>query len=85
MKAQSPDTDPKAEAVLTSLLRSLPFTKKFAQVRSLTETTISLSRRAIQRNHEEIDENRLNRMFVELYYGKDLADRFQDYIEKKAR
>ena len=85
MRTQSQDTDVKTEAVLTSLLRNLPFAKKFAQIRSLTKTSISLSQRAIQRNHEGIDEDRLNRLFVELYYGKDLADRFQDYIEKKAR
>ena len=85
MKTQSQDTDAKTEAVLISLLRKLPFAKKFAQVRSLTETSISLSRRAIQRNHAGIDEDRLNRLFVELHYGKELAGRFQDYIEKKAR
>ncbi len=85
MRTQSQDTDEKTEAVLVSLLRNLPFAKKFAQVRSLTETTISLSRRAIQRNHEGIDKDSLNRLFVELHYGNELAGRFQDYIEKKAR
>ena len=85
MRTQSQDTDAKTEAVLASLLRNLPFAKKFAQVRSLTETTISLSRRAIRRNHEGIDKDRINGLFVELLYGKELADRFQDYVEKKVR
>jgi hypothetical protein len=85
MRTQSQDTDIRTEAVLASLLRNLPFAKKFAQVRSLTETSISLSRRAIRRTHEGIDEDRLSRLFVELHYGKELAGRFQDYIEKKVR
>jgi hypothetical protein len=85
MKTQSQDTSVKTEAVLISLLRNLPFSRKFAQVRSLTETSISLSRRAILRSHEGIDEARLNQLFVELHYGEELAGRLQDYTEKKAR
>ena len=84
MKTQSQDTDAKTEAVLISLLRNLPLATKFAQVRSLTETSIRLSRRAILRSHEGIEENHLNRLFVELHYGQDLAGRFQAYIESRA-
>jgi len=85
MRRQSQDTDAKTEALLASLLRDLSVAQKFAQIRSMTETTIILSRRALQRKHPGISVNRLNQLFVELHYGKELAGRFQDYIENQAR
>ena len=85
MRTQSQDTDANVEAVLVNRLRQLPLAKKFTQIRSLTEITIRLSRRAIQRSHQGMNEKDLNRLFVELYYGKELAGRFQDYIENKAQ
>lgn len=85
MRLQSQDTDAKTEAFLASLLRDLSAAQKFAQIRSLTETTIRLSRRALRRKHAGINANRLNLLFVELHYGKELASRFQDYIENQAR
>lgn len=83
MRMQSQDTDEKTEAALVSIQRRLSFSQKFAQIRSLTETTIGLSRRAIQRAHPGISEDALNHFFVELHYGKELAGRFQAYIENK--
>jgi hypothetical protein len=85
MRRQSRDTDAKIEALLASMLRDLSTSQKFAQIRSLTETTILLSRRALQRKHPGISVNRLNQLFVELHYGKELAGRFRDYIENQTR
>ena len=83
MRTQSQDTDQKAEAVLISMLRGQSFAQKFARIQSLTETTIRLSRRAIQRQHEGLEQHSLNCMFVELHYGKELAQRFRAYIENR--
>ncbi|MFC1765814.1 hypothetical protein ACFL6U_27525 [Planctomycetota bacterium] len=84
MRTQSQDTDKKTEAVQVSMLRSLSSAQKFSRIQSLTETTIRLSQRAIQRQHQGLDQNGLNRFFVELHYGKELASRYQAYIENKA-
>jgi len=49
MRTQSTDTDSKTEAAWIALLREATPARKFAQVRSLSEVTLSLSRRAIAR------------------------------------
>ncbi len=85
MKTQSLDTDPKVEAELVARLRGLSLAQKFSQVRSLTETTMRLSRRAIWRNHQGMDEKSLNCLLVELCYGKELATQFQSYLENQTR
>ena len=77
------DTHIKAENVLISLLREKSPAKKFSLVRSLTQSTIQLSKRAIQRAHKGVDENQVNLIFIELHYGRELATKFQKYISKK--
>jgi len=77
MRRQSPDTDVKMEAAWIALLRRATPCQKFAQVRSLSQTTLSLSRRAIARRHENLTEAQLRGLFVYYQYGQELADRFQ--------
>ena len=47
MKTQSIDTAPKAEKVLIDLYRQASPAKKFALVRSMSETMMQLSRRVL--------------------------------------
>ena len=84
MKRQSPDTDVKMEAAWIALLRRATPGQKFAQVRSLSETTLSLSRRAIARRHGDLPEAQLRRLFVYYQYGPELADRFQRYESQRS-
>ena len=83
MNKTTVDTHIKAENVLISLLREKSPAKKFSLVRSLTQSTIQLSKRAIQRAHKGVDENQVNLIFIELHYGRELATKFQKYISKK--
>lgn len=48
-RTQSTDTDAEIEAAWIAMLRSAPAHRKFAQVRSLSQMTLSRSRRAIAR------------------------------------
>ncbi len=82
MKTQSTDTHPNAEKVVISLMRKASPAKKFSQVRSLSQTMIQLSRRAIARANPNLDEQEINLLFVSLHYGKDLADRLREYFGK---
>jgi len=84
MKRQSPDTDVKMEAAWIALLRRATPGQKFAQVRSLSETTLSLSRRAIARRHGDLPEAQLRGLFVYYQYGPELADRFQRYESQRS-
>ena len=83
MKTQSIDTNQKTEEVLISLIRKAKPSKKFNQIRSLSQTTLNLSRRAIFRNNPKLDNIQKEILLVNYYYGQELADKFRNYIEKK--
>ena len=82
MRTQSIDTHPDAEKVLISLFRKASISEKFSRVRSLTQTTIQLSRRAIARANKEFNEEQINLKFISLHYGNDLAERVKKYLER---
>lgn len=75
MRTQSEDTSPEIERVQIELLRKMSPAKKFNLVRSMTRTMIQASRANIQALHPDADENEHRLLFIELYYGKELADR----------
>jgi len=82
MKTQSIDTNKETEEILISLIRKAKPSKKFSQIRSLSRTTLNLSRRAIYRNNPELDDIQQDILLVNFYYGQELADKFRKYIEK---
>ena len=83
MKTQSSDTSPEVERVQIELLRKMSPAKKFSLVRSMTRTMIQASRANIQTLHPDADENELRLLFIELYYGKELADRVRIDDERR--
>ena len=83
MICQSPDTTPQAERVQIELIRQSSVAKRISMVRSLSQTAMYLSRRAIQRANPSLNEREVDLLFVELHYGKDLAERLRSYLEHK--
>jgi hypothetical protein len=83
VKTLSSDTDPETEAVWLAMLRGLPAHRKFAQVRSLTETVLTLSRRAIARKHPNASEDELAVLFIRYQYGDTLADEFKQHLRTR--
>ncbi len=83
MKTKSTDTHINAESVLISLLREQNTAKKFSIIRSLSQSTIQLSKRAIARANKGINEEQVNLIFIDLHYGKDLAQKYQKYLDQK--
>jgi hypothetical protein len=81
MICQSPDTDPRAEKVLIELIRKSSVAERISRVRSLSQTVMFLSRRAIQRANPCMTEREVNLAFVELHYGKALAEQLRSYME----
>jgi hypothetical protein len=73
------DTSPEAEKVQIELLRRCSVAERFAKVRSLTARTFGLSKRAIARANPDLSPQELQIKFIELHYGKDLADRVGRY------
>jgi len=84
MRTQSIDTDIKTEAALIAMLRKAKPHQKFAQVRSLSQMTLSLSRRAIARRNPHLKGNDLYELFVRHQYGEALAIRFRRYLERRS-
>ena len=83
MRTQSIDTHPKIEKVLISLIKQKSTAYKINQIVSLSQTTIELSKRAILRNNNELNENQINLLFINFHYGKDIAKRVEEYLNQK--
>jgi hypothetical protein len=83
MKTQSIDTHPQAEAVQIALLRQASMAKRAWLLRSLSQTVIRLSRRAIRKVNPQLTEPELNVLFVRHCYGDELADRLQQYLMRR--
>lgn len=81
--AELTDTVPEMKAFQIKLLREATIAQRFARVRSLTQTTFYLSRRAIEKNNPELNEDELNVLFVSHYYGKELADGLRDFLKQR--
>lgn len=82
MKTQSKDTHARIEEIQISLLKKQSVAQKFAHVCSLSETTIQLSKRAIARKNSNFDDKQINLLFISLQYGKDLANRVNEYLSR---
>ena len=83
MISQSPDTPPQVEKIQIELIRQSSVARRISIVRSLSQTTMFLSRRAIQRANPLLSEREVDLLFVEHHYGKELAERLRVYMETK--
>jgi hypothetical protein len=83
VRTQSEDTHPDAERVQIELLRKATPAQRAQLALSLSETTIKLARRAIRRANPDASEEEVGLIFVEVHYGKELADRVRAYLAKR--
>ena len=81
MISQSPDTSSQAEKVQIELIRESSVSRRISKVRSLSQTTMYLSRRAIQRTNPFLSEREVDLAFVANHYGENLAERLRLYLE----
>ncbi len=82
MRTQSEDTSPEMEQVQIELIRKASPAKLFGLVRSMSQTMMQASRENIRRLHPDANKEELTLIFVELYYGKELADLVRTQMEK---
>ena len=73
MIVQTRDTHSQAEEIQVKLLRQASIAKRLAIMRSLSRTTIQLSRRAIHRANPTYSQLDVNLAFVAYHYGEELA------------
>ena len=77
------DTSLEAEKIQIELLRRSTVAERFAKVRALTARTVGLSKRAIARANPDLSPEELRLRFIELHYGKDLAERVRRYVNSR--
>ncbi len=77
------ETHPDAEAVQIQLLREASVARRFALLCSLTHTTIMHAKRAIACAHPDLGARDRDLRFVELHYGKDVAQRLRRFLEAR--
>ncbi len=83
MISQSPDTAPEAERIQIELIRKSSVSRRVSTVRSLSQTVIYLSRRAIRRVTPSLTEREVDLAFVANHYGQELAERLRLFLENK--
>jgi hypothetical protein len=82
MRTQSEDTSPEMERVQIELLRKASPAKIFGLVRSMSQTMIQASRENIRQLHPDASKEELTLIFIEFYYGKELAKLVRTQMEK---
>src|SRR6266480_4034434 len=82
MRTQSEDTSLEMERVQIEFIRKASPAKLFGLVRSMSQTMMQASRENIRRLHPDANKEELTLIFVELYYGKELADLVRTQMEK---
>lgn len=83
MRTQSEDTSPEMERVQIELIRKATPAKLFGLVRSMSQTMIQASIRNIRKLHPDASQEEITLIFVELYYGKKVANLVRTQIEKR--
>ena len=80
MHSQSFDTHPEAEKFQISLIRKADIACRITRVRSMSQTVIQLSRRAISLAKPGLSKAELDLLFVEYHYGSDQAARLRQSL-----
>lgn len=83
MRTQSPDTNPEAEEIQIGLIRESSVARRISTVRSLSQTVMYLSRRAIRRAKPFLTEREVDLAFVANHYGEKIAECLRSYMERK--
>lgn len=78
------DTTPDAAEVQFSILRAMSPADRLSLALRLTSDVIRASKRAIQGAHPEWTQREVGHAFIELHYGKELADAVREFEREKS-
>lgn len=76
------DTNPKMKKMQIALIRKAGIAKRTMRMRSLSQTVVNLSRRAIARTHPGSNQREIDLIFVSLHYGDAIAHRLKNYLDR---
>ena len=80
MRKFSLDTDCDAEKVQFDLLKHATCSERLQKTFEMSSWMLWLSKQAIAKAHPTWDQKKVSVYFVEIYYGKTLAEQFQNYL-----
>jgi hypothetical protein len=80
MRTQSPDTHPEVERVQIELLRKAGAARRLELGLSFSHDALRLAQAGIRRAHPNASEEEISLIFIEVTYGKELADRVRAYL-----
>lgn len=83
MIPQSRDTHPEIERIQIEWLRKAGMSRRLQLGLELSGEAIAIAQRSIRRTHPEASELEAKLIFVEVTYGKDLADRVRAYFAER--
>ncbi len=76
------DTDPETEAEMLRLLRSASVARRFALADALTNSVVTLSRRALAECRPGQSEREIQLEWVGLHYGRELEQELRDFLSR---
>ena len=79
----SRDTHPAAEAVQIRLFREASPARRFEIMRALSTYVVRLARAGIRRANPDLTERELQLLFVEVHYGRELAERLREFLDQR--
>ncbi len=82
-QARSADTDPEAEAVQIELLRQAGPARRAQMALELSAQVIGMARRHLRRMYPDATETEIGLKFVELNYGRELAEGLRRYLAER--
>jgi hypothetical protein len=83
--ARPADTEPDAERVQATLIRATPVKLRLSRAFRLSATIVGLARRALARADPQASRRELDVRFVELHYGRHIAEDLRADLERRDR
>ena len=83
MQPYTTDTSDEALAVQLEGLRRMSPTERVNKMCKLSASLRRMAKDAIRRRHPEFDESEVRLKFIELTYGKELADSVRNYLRER--
>jgi hypothetical protein len=77
------DTSPEAESVLIGILRDKPACMRLRDAVSASNLVAEQCKNAIRRRHPQISEDEVKLRFIELNYGREIANEVRAYLSRK--
>jgi len=78
------DTPPQIEAMQVALLKKAGFTRRAGRLLSLSRSVALLAMRAVRRANPGLSETEVQLRFVEVHYGKELAERLRAFLNQRS-